>query len=374
MKLEEMCYYKTIACDVLVCGGGTAGISAAVQAARLGKKVILIEQYGFLGGAAVAGLSGTICGMYYASEKDSKPRQLVYGFTQEFVARLEKMNGITPPQKYGKTFLRTHDAFKFKCAADNFLKEAGVQVFLHSKAVFVQGDQNKVTSVVVDTKNGMILVEPAVVIDATGDGDIVFRAGMGTYKGDHGKIQNPTMIFKVSNVQMEPFLAFMKGDTIAPASLSEQIKKSHEAGEFFLPRDKIWLFDTVHDGEVLCNCTRIIGTNGEDLDVTDVADHTQAEINGRMQVENYFAFFKKYVPGFEKAYITDTGAEVGVRQTRSIQGSCQLKNADVEQCKKTADGIVRSAWPIELHSGNAPKLHWILDDYYTVPFGSVLSR
>lgn len=359
-------------CDVLVCGGGPAGIAAAVTAAKAGKSTILVEQYGFLGGASVAGLAGTICGMYYASAADREPCQLVYGFADTFVSNLERCHGITAPQKYGNTYLRTFDAFIYKRTAEAMVLAAGADILFHTKIIAVEMDQNCITGIWVDTKSGSRLIRAGIVIDATGDGDVVYRAGFKTYKGDHGRVQNPTMIFKVSNVLMPEFLRFMNGNTIAPAAVSNQIRASNAAGEFDLPREHIWLFDTVNDGEVLCNCTRVVGRQGQELDVTDPVQHTEAEICGRDQVMEYFHFFKKYLPGFKSAYITDSGCEVGIRQTRSIAGITRLYNEDVVKCRKNNSGIAKSAWPIELHSGGTPKLHWIMDDYYTVPFGALV--
>lgn len=359
-------------CDVLVCGGGPAGIAAAVTAARKGKRTVLVEQYGFLGGAAVAGLSGTICGMYYSSCKVKQPKQLVFGFADEFVQRLKAAKGITEPQKYGNTFVLTHDAFQFKRLADELMEENHIEVLLHTRIIDVECQDGRINGVWVCHKSGSELIRAKVVIDATGDADIAYRAGLETYKGDHGKIQNPTMIFKVANVNEALFQAYMKGDSIAPPELSEQICKSHQSGEYFLPRKNIWLFSTVNSGEVLCNCTRVIGADQRDLDVTDPHQHTEAEVYGRSQVEQYFEFFKHYFPPFKDAYISTTGCEVGVRQTRSIRGIKQLQNADIAERSKPKDGIAKCAWPIELHSGDKPKLDWILDDYYSVPFGTLV--
>ncbi|MBV9064527.1 MAG: FAD-dependent oxidoreductase, partial [Methylobacteriaceae bacterium] len=115
--------------DVLVVGGGAAGVAAAVTAARQGAKVTLLERYGFCGGGAVAGLSGTVCGMYAATEdRGAPPRQVVHGFLDEFVAALEHRGGLAPPVRYGKTFTRVHDPLVWREAADALLAEAGVEV------------------------------------------------------------------------------------------------------------------------------------------------------------------------------------------------------------------------------------------------------
>ncbi len=372
IKVNEDEYPIIFSTQILVAGGGPAGIAAAETAARMGKDTILLEQYGFLGGASVAGLSGTLCGMYYASEKESTPKLLVGGMAKRFAEELERRKGLMPPQKYGKTYLRTHDPFKFKVLADEMLKTAGVQILYHTKVCGVVMEGEDFKGLLIDTKSGFGIIKADIIIDATGDADVIHRAGLSTFFGDDGKIQSPTMIFRAFNINTEKFLEYMDGNTIAPHDLTKKIIAANKNGEYKLPREHIWMFDTVNPNEVLCNVTRISGEDGRDLNVTDPIDHTEAEIVGRLQAKEYLRFLKDNIPGFKDAYIMDTGVEVGVRQTRSIVGIKKLKNDDVINCVKTPDGIVKSAWPIELHSGKTPKLEWILDDYYTVPYGALV--
>ena len=130
--------------DVLVVGGGSAGVAAATVCGRNGLSTALIEKYGFCGGAAVAGLSGTICGMFMASDKeDSQPEQVVFGFTEEFHNRLSKRGGVTEPQIYGKTYTVTHAPLVWREVADECLEEAGVEVFFHTTVtgVIMDGDR-----------------------------------------------------------------------------------------------------------------------------------------------------------------------------------------------------------------------------------------
>lgn len=108
------------------------------------------------------------------------------------------------------------------------------------------------------------------------------------------------------------------------------------------------------------------------LNVIDPQDFTEAEITGRRQVRDYAKFLNRFVPGCEDAYVVDTGVEVGIRQTRSIVGVETLSNEDVLTCRKRSDGICRTPWPIELHSGDKPKLHWLLNDYYDVPYNALV--
>jgi hypothetical protein len=110
------------------------------------------------------------------------------------------------------------------------------------------------------------------------------------------------------------------------------------------------------------------------LNVIDPEDFTLAEVGGRRQMRDYVRFLAENVPGCEDAHVIDTGVEAGIRQTRSIIGVDTLTDDDVVGARKRPDGIVRSAWPIELHSGERPKLHWILDDFYEVPYLALVPR
>lgn len=359
--------------DVLVVGGGSAGVAAATVCGRNGLSTALIEKYGFCGGAAVAGLSGTICGMFMASDKeDRQPEQVVFGFTEEFRNRLSKRGGVTEPQIYGKTYTVTHDPLVWREVADECLEEAGVEVFFHTTVTGVIMDGDKYKGVVVQSNAGQAVILAKRIIDASGDAAVVSRAGGAYFFGDNGVIQNPTMFFRLGNVEMESYLDFFGEDTICPAKVTEKILELNASGEYQMPRHKIWIFPTTRPNELMVNATRLAGQDGRVLNVIDPVDFTEAEVSGRKQVREYARFLKAHVPGCENSYVVDTGVEVGIRQTRSIEGVEKLTNEDVVNCRKRPDGIVRTPWPIELHSGTKPKLHWLLDDWYEVPYGALI--
>ena len=359
--------------EVLVIGGGPAGVAAAETAGRMGKDTWLIEKYGFCGGAAVAGLSGTICGMYMATdEADAQPEQVVFGFTERFRQALENIGGVTPPQQYGKTFTVTHDPLMWREVADDFLEQAGVTTLFHTAVTGVIMDGDAFKGVVIESNAGQSIILSKQIIDASGDAAVVARAGMGYYFGDDGRIQNPTMFFRYAGVDMDKYLAYYGEDTICPPKVTANILAANATGEFDLPRHKIWIFPTTRPTELMINATRLAGQDGRILNVIDPIDFTEAEVFGRRQVRDYARFLNKYVPGCENAYVVDTGVEVGIRQTRSIIGVETLTNEDVVTCRKREDGICRTPWPIELHSGDKPKLHWILNDYYDIPFNTLV--
>jgi FAD dependent oxidoreductase len=354
--------------DVVVAGGGAAGVAAAVTAARQGLRVVLVERYGFCGGGAVAGMSGTVCGLYAASENAARPQQVVFGFADEFVQLLESRGGLTPPVRYGKTWTRVHDPLVWREAADHLVREAGVQVLFHSTVTGVLLEGERIEGLVAYTKQGTVTVRSKITIDASGDADVLAMAGLPTFVGDDGRVQNPTMIFRLGGVDTERFVRTYGADTIMPEQVSELLRRHHGNG-YFLPRAKIWLFTTTRPGELLCNCTRVVGADGRELNTLFAADFTDAEVEGRRQVREYARFFRDHLAGCEKSWVNDTGVQVGVRQTRQGRGTALLSNQDVVKGTKSADGIARSPWPIELHAGAKPRVEWLLDDYYEVPYG-----
>ncbi|WP_211441822.1 FAD-dependent oxidoreductase [Collimonas humicola] len=360
---------EDLQCDVLVIGGGAAGVATAITARRQGLHVVLLERYGFCGGGAVAGLSGTVCGLYLATDRaGAKPEQVVFGFAEEFCKALEARGGLGAPLRYGKTWTRVHDPLIWRDAADALLIENGVQVIYHAVATGTLLDgKERVEGVQAWTKQGPLTIRAKITVDASGDADLVAMAGLDSFVGDKGRVQNPTMIFRLQGVDVERFTAAYGDDTIMGEAVSALIRERQSAGDD-LPRTKIWLFPTTRAGELLCNCTRITGTDGRELNPLLYRDFTEAELNGRRQVHAYARFFREYVTGCENAFINDTGVQVGVRQTRQVEGVAKLMNNDVVTARKFSDGIARSPWPIELHSGARPKVEWILDDYYEVPY------
>jgi glycine/D-amino acid oxidase-like deaminating enzyme len=355
--------------DVLVVGGGAAGVAAAVTAARRGLRVTLVERYGFCGGGAVAGMSGTVCGLYAATDvRAAPPEQVVFGFADEFVRLLESKGGLTPPVRYGKTYTRVHDPLVWREAADHLLREAGVRVLFHAVVTGALLDGDRVDGAMAWSKEGPVELRAKLTVDASGDADLVAMAGFPSFVGDQGRVQNPTMIFRLGGVDTARFLAAHGTDTIMPEAVSELLRAHHGKG-YFLPRAKIWLFTTTRPNELLCNCTRIVGPDGRELNTLFARDFTDAELEGRRQVREYARFFREHLAGCEHAYVVDTGTQVGVRQTRQAQGVATLANADILAGRKFADAIARSPWPIELHAGAKPRVEWLLEDWYEVPFG-----
>lgn len=359
--------------DVVVVGAGAAGVAGATVAAEAGLSVLIVEKYGFAGGAAVAGMSGTICGLFTASDTQSKPTQVVFGFAQRFREELDRRGGVTPPQKYGKTWTVAHDPLVWRESADALMIRAGVRIVYHAAVTGVIMDGDTHRGVVIDSNAGRCAVSAARTIDASGDGAVAARAGHEFSYGDSGRIQNPTMFFRLGGVDTDLFREAYGDDSICSDELTAAIVAARESGAD-LPRQKIWVFESPRPQELLVNATRLAAADGRMLNVIDPEDFTAAEVLGRRQVRAYAAFFRDTVPGCRDSYVVDTGVEAGIRQTRTVAGIQTLRNADVLATRKIPDGICRAPWPIEVHDGDRPKLHWILDDFYEVPFGTLVPR
>ncbi len=352
--------------DVCIIGAGASGVSAAVAAARLKMSVVLIEKYGFSGGATVAGLSGTICGLYSSGKK---PQQIVFGFADEFYKILKAKKGVAEPVKFGSTLLVPHDALKWKESADDLLIEHNCTILYHTYFLKAFTDEaGRISSLLVKGQEGQFAIKPKFVIDASGDAEVINSISGTTFLGNNGVVQTPTMIFKMANVNMPDFLA------IDPADLSRKVAEADASGNYNLPRHHVYVFPLPNTGEVLCNMTRITYKDGSIPLGINSTDLTFAEIEGRKQSKEYARFLTEQIPAFSKAYIADTGVQVGIRQTRSIVGKDKLMNDDVATGKKNKNAITFSAWPIELHSKSGIKIHHLEDDFYDIPFETLIPQ
>ena len=347
--------------DVCVIGAGAAGIAAAVAAARCGHKVVLIEKYGFSGGATVAGLSGTICGLFNSG--DGVRKQIVFGFANEFYSNLKLRNGVVEPVNFGKTWLVPHDGLVWKEIADDLIRNEGIEVLYHTNFInAITNETGKITEIVVKSFEGQFAIRPKVVIDASGDAEVIHNIQGNTFLGDNGLVQTPTMIFKMGHVQMNEFL---KTD---PNTICKMIEESDRSGQFKLPRHHVYLFPLPNKNEVLCNMTRITYPDGKVPLGISSKDITYAEMEGRKQAREYANFLIQKIPAFKEAFMVDTAAQVGIRQTRSIVGKHQLMNAEVLGAKKFKSAVSHSAWPIEAHGAGELKIAYLTNDHYDIPF------
>jgi len=352
--------------DVCIIGAGPSGVSAAIGAARSGMSVVLIEKYGFSGGATVAGLSGTICGLYSSGKK---PEQIVFGFADEFYRALKNKSGVASPVAFGKTLLVPHDSLVWKETADALLIDSKCKILYHSQFLKAFVDkEGSINSLLIQGREGQFAIQPKFVIDASGDAEVVHSISGATYLGKDGMVQTPTMIFKMANVDIR---AFLKLD---PAEINGWVMKASQSGDYHLPRHHVYIFPLPSAGEVLCNMTRITYPDGTIPLGIDSNDLTFAEIEGRKQSREYARFLIEQIDAFSKSYMVDTGVQVGIRQTRSIKGKQTLQNDDVICARKTENAVTFSAWPMEVHGTGDVKIVSLEDDFYDIPFEALIPQ
>ncbi|MGE5640019.1 MAG: FAD-dependent oxidoreductase [Clostridia bacterium] len=347
--------------DVLVVGGGPAGIGAAIAAADAGARVILAERYGFLGGNATAALVMPLMSFHtqrtVRSEKtgeavllptDHGPGDpIIAGVLKRLLERLVLAGGAIPPS-LNTGYVVPFDPEWFKLVALELLDEAGVQYLFHSFATGVMGER-RVEGAFFETKSGAVAVRAKVVVDCTGDADLAVQAGAPFEIGRADGLAQPmTLMFRIAEFQRERFAAYVKDNPQqwrGVHGLWDLVREATSAGDLELPREDILFFATPHEHEVSVNSTRVTRVLG-----TDVWDLSYAECASRRQMRQIAEFLRRYVPGFERSYVVQSGVNVGVRETRRIVGEYQLDAGDVLNARKFPDAIARGAYPVDIHN------------------------
>jgi hypothetical protein len=373
--------------DVLVVGGGPAGIGAAVGAAQAGARVVLAERYGFLGGNATAALVMPL--MSFHTQRPAAHRKgattllptdhgpgesVIAGVLARLLERLVAAGGAIAPS-LATGYVVPFDPEWFKLVALDLLDEAGVELLFHALASGVIGGST-VEGVVFETKSGPLAVRAGVTVDCTGDADVAVQAGAPFEIGRaDGLVQPMTLMFRVAEFQRAAFQAYVKthpNQWRGVHGLWDLVREATAAGELELPREDILFFATPHEGEVSVNSTRVTRVLG-----TDVWDLSYAEWASRRQMRQIAAFLRRYVPGFERSYVMQSGINIGVRETRRILGEYQLDADDVLGARKFDDAIARGAYPVDIHnpSGAGTVLKRLPPgEAYDIPLRSLLPR
>lgn len=329
--------------DIVVLGGGPAGIAAAACAASHHARVLLVERYGFLGGMGTAAGVTNFCGLH--ANVHGEIRRVVHGVADELLDRMRSMDGLSDPHLiFGRIHAQAYDMSAFKCAADALLAARGAGILFHALAAgAVRGSDGGIETLLVETKSGRLAIRARAFIDCSGDADLAHWAGAALEKGDdEGHLLYPTLMFRVGNVDGE-----RAGE--AWRSIPQLMDEAEASGEFRFPRRGAIVRPQKHPGEWRVNVTQLRNADGSATDGTDARSLSQAELEGRRQIVDYLRFLRARVPGFEAAYALDIAPQVGIRETRRLVGDYMLTAADVTGCASFDDAIGVNAWPLEKH-------------------------
>ena len=339
--------------DLVVVGGGPAGIGAAVAAARRGAETVLLERYGFLGGMATAGLVNPFMGWHAGG----KP--LVAGIFQEVLDGLAELGGYGSQREP-----RAFDPELLKLVADELCRKSGVQLRLHTLLTGASAESARITGVETASKSGAENWSAAIYVDCTGDADLAAAAGVAFDEGreQDGLTQPMTLNFRMAGVAVS---------RMPPrAEINRLFDIARAEGRVRCPRDNVLLFHTVHPQVVHFNTTRVTG-----LRATSAEDLTAAELDARQQAHEIARFLVADVRGFEHSYLQQSAAQIGVRESRRVRGRYALTGDDVIEARKFSDGIARSNYPIDIHSptGAGTEIRQVPEgDYYEIPYRCLL--
>jgi hypothetical protein len=373
--------------DILVVGGGTAGAIAAVAGGREGMRTLVVEQFGFLGGTQTA---ATVTPMM-PNQIDEQP--LNGGIDMELNRRL-MAEGNSGRYKDGNEGWFNPEMLK--CALDDMVSEAGTEMLYFTHFVDVLMDRDTIIGGVFHNKAGLFAIRAERVVDATGDGDVAFRAGVPFEGGDaNGEHQPMALRFMMGGLDFDRFIAFLEEQgrfSITPAQKDGQqplfTAAMVEGGGWPLePYFQQAVTDGVLDPEDL-NYFQLFSMNGrpgevafnnprirDRIDGTDPFDLSHACVSGRRMIRRYAEFMRRYLPGCENSYVSSIAPMVGVRETRRIIGEYVITAEDVLEGRKFDDAIARNNYPIDLHSkreSGAKLVHLPPGVYHEIPYRSIV--
>lgn len=384
MKRFDMNY------EIAVIGGGPAGLSAAITAARAGRKVILLEKAGYLGGNATLGLP--LLGFL-----DLDGRRIVGGIAQEYVNRLtergECLGHRTCPKHNSVTNI---DPEGFKLLAIEMCRDAGVDILLHVEACRTEVENGRIEKVVLYGKGNEVTVTADIFIDCTGDGDVAYLAGCSFEAGqpETGVLQPPTVMFTLENVDTMKLYDYIEehpeemtfsatidhrpgydADYFRASrnhvfvGLRKTFDRMHAEGKCPVDRETLIYIKSVHDGEVYVNSTRLLKT-----DATDIFSLTNAELEGHLQVPKLVKMLKENVVGFENCFISSIAPTLGVRETRRFRGMKRLTADEICAGIIPEDTIGLGAYKIDIHSGtNRSTIFRTVEQPFGIPYGCLVS-
>lgn len=357
--------------DLIVAGGGFAGVGAAIAAARQGLSVLLTEETNALGGAANRCLVNPFMPFYtplHPAEREER-KLLSRGIFEEICGRLADMtasiNGENSPGS--RQPLRTFSEEYLKILLNRMCLEAGVTLLFHTSVIGAVCKDGHVSSLTAANADGVSEITADLYIDCTGDADIAVRSGFPFHLGreeDH-LCQPMTLCFRVGDVDIARFNA-------GRAKMQELYKQRQADGRIKNVRENVLVFPTVSPTVLHFNTTRVIK-----LDPTNAEDITRAEIEAREQVFEMFMFLRECADGCENAQLLSTAMQTGVRESRMIDGEYTLTQDDLLAFTKFGDGIAACNYDIDIHNpagSGTSHFYFPAHEYYTIPYRCLIPR
>ncbi len=361
--------------DVVVAGAGIAGISAAVKAARLGASVLLIEQYGFVGGMSTAGMVSPFM------KHSVNGEVLVRGVFEDLENEMRRLHGMIDNGFFANTF---------RSAAYTLLRNAGCTMLLNGTITAVKRDENIIKSVSVVAGGKVISIEGKVFIDTSGDAQLLYLGRFPWVKGDEktGLLQALTLFFRMGNIDLKKvtdYAAANKHDffdwmdynfdfnkIISIAGFFGSVKKAINEGR--LSSDVQYIFFTTlpGSGEGSFNTSNVLG-----IDASSSYELTKAELIGRRQVNQVVNLLRSEIPGFENSYLIETAAQVGIRETRRAVGDYIITGDDIKSGSKFDDSIARGCYGIDIHGQkdeSSRMEHLKEGDFYEIPLRALIVK
>lgn len=357
--------------DVVVVGSGSAGATAAIAAARAGASVLLVEKLPFLGGTSTAVLD-TFYGFYTPG---SASRKVVGGVPDDVVAGLRALGPVVErPNTYGAGTGITYLADHLKLVWERLVTEAGARVLLHAFLQDVRVRDGRVEELLVATKAGLVRVAGRVFVDASGDADLCFHAGIGFEQaGQLDPAQTLTTTFRMVGVDLARRRGVTRGE------LHRLMAEAATSGDYDLPRREGSDHITPVEGMVATVMTRVESyrPSGERvINATDPELLSSAEMAGRRQALEYVRFLVDRVPGYEHASLAALSSQIGVRETRRVYGDHRLTRDEVLGAHRFDDEVGLCGAPIEDHHGGADTRWQYLPDGEVVgiPYRTLIAR
>lgn len=342
--------------DVIVAGGGPGGIAAAIASAREGAKTLLVERYGFLGGAGTA----MMVNPWMSYRAGDGGEQIIFGVLQELI------DGMSELGMYGHPKARNaFDPEALKVVAERLCLEAGVTLLYHTFLAGVNmGSEGNIRSIRLANKSGLVDLSARMYVDATGDADLAALAGAVVEKGREvdSHCQPMTLNFRMADVDI-PRMPDKN-------EITRLFLEAKERGELDCPREDVLWFYANQPDVIHFNTTRVILK-----DATDPWQLTEAEIEGRRQVQQLVAFLKKDVAGFENAYLQTTAPQIGVRESRRVIGEHVLTAEELLSACKFDDCVARGAYPVDIHNptGSGTIIRKLKPgEWYDIPLRSLI--